>query len=65
MTFVPSDIPLAEYAAPMGFTAHYSLLLRKYWARYFVRALKLFVRETMSSSQVLGSKGESRSCNRY
>jgi hypothetical protein len=60
-----ADIPIAKSRAPMGFAAHYSLPLRKYWARYFPRGLKLFVRETMSSSKVLGSKGKSGSCCKY
>ena len=57
MTFSPSDIPLAKYVVPISFAAHYSLRLRKYWARYFLHALKLFVRGTMSSPRVLGLTG--------
>jgi hypothetical protein len=60
----PSDIPLAKPVVPMSFAAYYSLRLRKYWAGYFLRALKLFVGGTMSP-RMMGSTGESRSCNRY
>lgn len=64
------NVPLGRSVGKIGranvFLCPLSRLhLRKYWARYFSRALKLFVRGTMSSPCILGLTGELRSCSSY
>ncbi len=56
------NVPLGRSVGKIGgadvlFCPLSRLYLRKYWARYFSRALKLFVRGTMSSPRVLGLTG--------